>query len=413
MTWDVDYLRDSRDENMGFISETRLPDGTEIPGTNFDYSYLQNRKVDVFSSALDFNLPFEKYKITAGAKVSFTNTRNRINYDTSDPSLVQDDYFRYKEQIYALYADYSREFSERFSMQLGLRMEHTSTTGISEAKDTKDKHDYTRLFPTVYFLYAPVEGHALNLSFSNRISRPSQNMVNPFPFYQNKYTYACGREDLKPSYTYNAELGYTLKNNLNISAYYSYSDDVFFQVVGLDPETNVSSFLWENFMTTNALGINNSYTFRTKWLQTYVQHGVSYRRTTSSAPTTSPEEKGWSYDASLRNTFYLNEKKTFVATLSGSYSSRQYHGVYLMQPNYSVSAGLLYRMLDNKLSLSFNANNIFVSHSKLETLSNNMKMTVDNQFSFTNFRIRVSYTFGGDIHSKGQRNSNDDIQRRL
>ena len=58
---------------------------------------------------------------------------------------MQDDYFRYKEQIYALYADYSREFSERFSMQLGLRMEHTRTTGISEAKDTEDKHDYTRL----------------------------------------------------------------------------------------------------------------------------------------------------------------------------------------------------------------------------------------------------------------------------
>ena len=102
MTWDVDYLRDNRDENMGFLSKTLLPDGTEIPGTNFDYNYLQHRKVDVVSSALDFILPFEKYKITAGAKVSFTNTRNGINYDTSDPTLVQDDYFRYKEQIYAL-----------------------------------------------------------------------------------------------------------------------------------------------------------------------------------------------------------------------------------------------------------------------------------------------------------------------
>ena len=293
MTWDVDYLRDNRDENMGFLSKTLLPDGTEIPGTNFDYNYLQHRKVDVVSSALDFILPFEKYKITAGAKVSFTNTRNGINYDTSDPTLVQDDYFRYKEQIYALYADYSREYSERFSMQLGLRMEHTRTTGISEAKDTEDKHDYTRLFPTVYLLYSPTDGHALNFSFSNRISRPSQNMVNPFPFYQNKYTYACGREDLKPSYTYNAELGYTLKNNFNVSAYYSYSDDVFFQVVDLDAETNVTSFLWENFMQTHAFGLNNSYTFRTKWLQTYAQHGVSYRRTTSSAATTSPEEKGW------------------------------------------------------------------------------------------------------------------------
>ena len=114
MTWDVDYLRDNRDENMGFLSKTLLPDGTEIPGTNFDYNYLQHRKVDVVSSALDFILPFEKYKITAGAKVSFTNTRNGINYDTSDPTLVQDDYFRYKEQIYALYADYSREFSDVF-----------------------------------------------------------------------------------------------------------------------------------------------------------------------------------------------------------------------------------------------------------------------------------------------------------
>ena len=413
MTWDVDYLRDNRDENMGFLSKTLLPDGTEIPGTNFAYNYLQHRKVDVVSSALDFILPFEKYKITAGAKVSFTNTRNGINYDTSDPTLVQDDYFRYKEQIYALYADYSREFSERFSMQLGLRMEHTRTTGISEAKDTEDKHDYTRLFPTVYLLYSPTDGHALNFSFSNRISRPSQNMVNPFPFYQNKYTYACGREDLKPSYTYNAELGYTLKNNFNVSAYYSYSDDVFFQVVDLDAETNVTSFLWENFMQTHAFGLNNSYTFRTKWLQTYAQHGVSYRRTTSSAATTSPEEKGWAYNASLRNTFFFNEKKTLLATLSGSYSSRQYQGIYLMSPTYSVSAGMLYRLLNNKLSLSLNVNNLFVSHSKLETMSNGLKIIADNQFAFASFRIGVSYTFGGDIRSKGQRNSNEDIQRRL
>ena len=330
MTWDVDYLYDKRDGHMGFLSDTQTPDGVTIPGTNFDYSYLQNRKVDVFSSALDFTLPFEKYKVTAGAKVSFTNTRNRINYDTSDPTLVQDDYFHYKEQIYALYADYNRAFGKQFSMQLGLRMEHTRTTGISESENTTDKHDYTRLFPTLYFLYSPNEQNALNLSLSNRISRPSQNMVNPFPFYQNKYTYACGKEDLKPSYTYNAELGYTFKNNLNISAFYSYSDDVFFQVVGLDPETNVSSFLWDNFMETHSFGLNNSYTFRTKWMQAYAQHGVNYSRTTSSAASTSAEEKGWAYNASLRNTFFLNPKKTFIGTLSGWFTSRQYSGVYLI-----------------------------------------------------------------------------------
>ncbi len=413
MTWDVDYLRDKRNENMGFLSETQTPEGAEISGTNFDYSYLQKRKVDGLSSAFDLTLPFEKDKITAGAKVSFTNTRNRIGYDTSDPTLVQDDYFHYKEQIYALYADYSRQFSKRFSMQLGLRMEHTHTTGISESENTTDKHNYTRLFPTVYFLYSPNDGHALNLSLSNRISRPSQNMVNPFPFYQNKYTYARGKEDLKPSYTYNAELGYTLKNNFNISLYYSYANDVFSQVANLDQETNVSSFLWDNFMTTHVFGLNNSYTFQAKWLQTYVQHGVSYSRTTSNAASTSAEQKGWMYNASLRNSLFFNSNKTFLGTLSGSFTSRHYQGVYLVRPSYEISAGLLYRLLDNKLSLSLNANNLFISHSKAEIISNNLKMTVDNQFSFTCFRIGISYTFGGDIRSKGQRSSNEDIRNRL
>ena len=157
---------------MGFLSDTQTPDGVTIPGTNFDYSYLQNRKVDVFSSALDFTLPFEKYKVTAGAKVSFTNTRNRINYDTSDPTLVQDDYFHYKEQIYALYADYNRAFGKQFSMQLGLRMEHTRTTGISESENTTDKHDYTRLFPTLYFPFRHY----------------TYNSASGLPFHEHRYT---------------------------------------------------------------------------------------------------------------------------------------------------------------------------------------------------------------------------------
>ena len=99
--------------------------------------------------------------------------------------------------------------------------------------------------------------------------------------------------------------------------------------------------------------------------------------------------------------------------LSASYESRQYQGIYLMYSTHSVSAGLVYRLLNNKLNLSLNANDLFISHSKGEIYSNNLKMNVNNQHSFTSFRIGASYTFGGDIHSKGQRSSNEDIQRRL
>ena len=44
MTWDVDTCIDKRDSHMGFLSDTQTPDGVTIPGTNFDYSYLQTAK---------------------------------------------------------------------------------------------------------------------------------------------------------------------------------------------------------------------------------------------------------------------------------------------------------------------------------------------------------------------------------
>lgn len=64
-----------------------------------------------------------------------------------------------------------------------------------------------------------------------------------------------------------------------------------------------------------------------------------------------------------------------------------------MSPTYSVSAGMLYRLLDNKLNLSLNVNNLFVSHSKLETMSNGLKIIADNQFSFTSFPYRCILYF--------------------
>lgn len=54
-------------------------------------------------------------------------------------------------------------------------------------------------------MYKPNEDNVLNMNISSRISRPAQNMVNPFLTYENKYSEHRGKEDLKPSYRYNAE----------------------------------------------------------------------------------------------------------------------------------------------------------------------------------------------------------------
>ena len=413
MLLDIDYLNDRQSTQNIFRSHTLTPDGNKTNGSDFNYDNDQRRKVDVISSALDFILPCDGYNINAGAKAAYTHTRNRIAYDNSTVEQLQNDYFQYKEQIYALYADYSRRMNQQFTFKLGLRMEHTRTEGISESENRTDKHSYTRLFPTAYFLYTPDEKNAISLSFSNRLSRPAHNTVNPFTMYQNSHLRAKGKEDLKPSYSYNTELSYTLKNNFNINAYYSYNTDVISQIMTLDSLTNITSALWENFLTIHQVGITNSYTLRTGWWQAYLQHGVAYSRSTSNSSVTLQEATGWSYNAAIRNTFYFNKQKTFIGSLSANYTSRRKSGVYNMKQNYNVSAGIRYSLLKNKLNLSLNASNLLQSRMKGEIISNGMKMNISNSYNSTSVTVGASYTFGANIRSKQRSGSNSDITNRL
>lgn len=413
MILDIDYLNDKQNTKGVFRSHTMNPDGNKIIGSDFNYDNDRKRKVDVISSTIDFILPCDGYSMSAGGKAAYTHTRNHITYANSTFDQLQNDYFQYREQIYALYADYSRKIENHFTFKLGLRLEHTRTQGISESENRTDEHAYTRLFPTAYFLYTPNETHSLSLSFSNRLSRPAHNMVNPFTVYQNSHLHTKGKEDLQPSYSYDTELSYTLKNNFNVTAYYSYSTDGISQVMTLDSLTNITSALWDNFLTSHQFGITNSYTLRVKWWQAYLQHGVSYSKNTSNSPVTLAEITGWNYNAAVRNIFFLNKQKTFIGSLSATYMSPAKMGVYSLEQDYNISAGVRYSLLKNKLNLSLNVNNLLLSHMKGEVISNGMKMEIDNSFSFTSVSIGASYTFGANIGSKQRSGSNKDIQKRL
>lgn len=63
--------------------------------------------------------------------------------------------YHYKEQSMLFTLTITARFGKQFSMsQLGLRMEHTRTTGISGVGEYDGQtYDYTRLFPTLCFYY--------------------------------------------------------------------------------------------------------------------------------------------------------------------------------------------------------------------------------------------------------------------
>lgn len=412
--FDIDYLYNSAQTDEVFLSDTYNGNQQVIEGTRYGYDRDQSNHLNAFSSSLDFLLPYQSFSITAGLKYSYIKNDYFMHYynDTDIDEMI--DKFEYREQIAAVYFDFTKEVSSQIKLKAGLRLENTSTEGYSRSKDQQNNNDYVRLFPSVFFSWQPGKSHVVNLSFSNRISRPYYNMVNPFRTYVNRYTYVEGKSDLAPYYTYNSEVGYTYEGNLNISAFYSFADDTFDQSVTLDSETKITGLSWDNFVNKRTFGVTNSYSFdELKWIRIYFQQGVNYSENKSLYPT-NPGVKGWGYYAELRNNIYFNSQKTFTGSLSGSYTSRQYLSNVTLRPNIQINAGLRYNFLNNKMTTSFNVTNLFnFSASRGETISNDIVMRIKNYYSPGTFRLSFSYNFGATLATKSRNYSNADIQRRL
>lgn len=411
MLFDADYLSFVTNRDNSFRSEV-IRQNDSYAGYGYDEHLSRN--IRVVSSLLDFILPMRTLSITTGVKFSHTENDYRLNHinDTKIPNY--DDRFIYRENILALYVDLDKKISDKFSLKVGLRGENTTTNGNSVVLGDSFDKGYFRLFPTLYATYNPSKNHILNLTFSNRISRPSFNMVNPFKQYANEYSYVQGKIELEPYFSYNTEIGYTYKNNLNFSLYYSISDNVFSQLLELNEQTKIIGVLWDNFLTQRRFGITNSYSLnKVDWLRIYFQHGLYYSANTSSVAS-NPGVSGWVYDAVVMSDFYLNKKKTLVASLSTNYSSRSYMGNLTMDSYVMMNGGVRYNVLNNRINFGFNVSNLFNLYAATGFInSNGMTMNIRNHYSIPTYRLSVSYNFGTKISSKTRTYSNSDITNRL
>lgn len=414
MSLDVDYLHYKQDYNQQFRATGADANGISLPSLNNSFDDDENRTVNSVSSKLDIALPFEKFKLNFGGKVSYMKTENTLFYLTTDLPDSQNDHFIYQENIYALYADYSQAYSKKSTIKFGLRTEYTYTSGESVLLNLKNNDNYFHLFPTFYYQYNPNDNNSLTFSFTSRISRPSNNALNPSKLYNTKYSYNQGKPDLQPYYTYNSELNYTYKNNLNLSIYYSQKENVYAPLSIIDTETKVAYSIWDNYIKSKTFGITNSYTFNIcNWMSNFIDHRLFYNKIKSTSLTTALGDEGWTYSISLRNTFYFNRQKTLAGTLSGSYNSKERSNMWVFEPTYDVAAGFRYNLLKNKLHLRLTVRNLIASNYKGTYNTNGVVQKCNNTFSYLNGSIGVSYDLGVKISSSKRRYSNEDIRQRL
>ncbi len=356
---------------------------------------------NTFVAKVDFQKPTLKYgTFEAGAKVAFTSLDNDFVKAESMAEKVQNN-FLFSEDIFAAYLSYSKNLGKNTSLRAGLRFEHTKTKGETAGSDSTSTNSYSDLFPNISINHNFNQFNSLSLSYNYRISRPSYDQMNPFLQKLSDYSYKSGNPLLKPQYTHNIGLNYSLFYMAFLSVNYGYGSDFVSQVVLPYHDDGSTLNRPDNIATNQNLNIGLSFVAPlAKWLDVNFYGQINFTNVVYKQQDAEMKIDNTSYMCFASVNFTLPAK--IKLSLSGHYMSGGLWAIYKYGDSYSLNLGLSRAFLkDDKLNVSIGLNNMFAKRDmSSEFTQNNMYQTINTRIPGTMFSINLRYNFGKMYQNK-------------
>lgn len=383
LTIDVQYDFWDDDENE-FVEENKLSATPNI---------LQSRDIESSKDLLfqtDFKLPLvEKTHLELGVKGEVRDIDsdykvwdNRVLVDSLDNLL------KYKERIYAVYAQYGNR-KHKLQYLLGLRGEYTHTASTDRKKVFETDKRYSNLFPTVHLTYNFNPKTNLQLSYSKRIRRPSFWQLNPFGGITDRRNIRVGNPNLNPMFTDAFDFGLLKKwkrFTFNPSVYYQYTTQLF--------ESQIRS--------------NNQGAIITKQVNSGTEHrigaelGVQYAafpwwRLMGEVNYFSFKQEGlFNVDDSAWTSKLNSRIKTPAITIQANfnYQGERISGQTITRPIFFANLGLSKDFWNDKVSVTTNVQNIFNSRIRKRTVNGiNYSLSSRESIIGPQFRFNIIYRF--------------------
>ena len=164
----------------------------------FDIDYTNTLKENTtLETGLSFHqynrfldITYAEYDYNVNDFVNNTDYTNKYNFD---------------EAVYATYLNLNSSFLS-LNTSFGLRIEYTDR--LLKRKNSNEKYAFDRVnyFPGFSISKNLNDNNSLKLAMTNRINRPDEYMMNPFPEFQDDYFYAEGNPNLIPEIVRNIEV---------------------------------------------------------------------------------------------------------------------------------------------------------------------------------------------------------------
>jgi outer membrane receptor protein involved in Fe transport len=192
---------------------------------DFSFATDSEQDIDIFTAQLDYYTPVASGSFEAGAKGSFIQSRNRIDYATgtlgvrSFEDIALTDRYNYDEAVYAAYATLNKSW-DPWTFKAGLRAEQTEVRGESLTLDEINRQSYLELFPSLFVLRELNDTQSMSFSYSRQLTRPNYADLNPFRIFLNENNFEEGNPNLVPAFSHKLNLNWTLDNTFFVDLYY-------------------------------------------------------------------------------------------------------------------------------------------------------------------------------------------------
>lgn len=398
-------LLDSKNYNQrfellpnGLMLKSDYPQAMHVYVANTDYSGIVAKDI----------------KLEAGAKTSYiTNETGSYNEVVQNGEWVYDstrsNEYLYKENINAAYVSVGKNLSEKWSAQVGVRVEHTNINGLQKVNNKEFDRAFVTCFPTAFVSYKANDENRFELNAGRRINRPSYRDMNPFVFYLSQYNSRGGNPDLLPALRYRVELSHNYKNRFITSVSGSRVYGIINDVTIYDAVTKAVHFTQMNnankWVATFSASYNQeivpwwtlmtSYNYYYNDYETYQGDSIAHSHGHSFAIGNQFHYKGWSIDS-------------FYAYNSGDLQS----AIERNGSNHWMNASIGKKIWKDTATIKVSAEDPFAvyRYTPMQDLAG-MKIRGNSQFATQQFSLGFTYNIGKKMDNVRQREASEEAQR--
>jgi iron complex outermembrane receptor protein len=332
----ADYLGFDND-NPSFINN-RIVNKAGIPPDANDsiFSPLQRgfalTRIDVGAARLDYSIDWAHgTRLQTGIKGTLTESRSRSGIETwvSNEWVYREETLNsilMREKIGAAYLQLNIQLAKKLRLVAGSRYEYA----LVRMRDPESglllaDRRLGKLFPSLFLTHSVGEQQEFQLSYSERITRPSYNDLASFVRYADATAVYTGNPSLRPTVSRNIKLGYALRDHQFSLVFSRDENAIAYYQITESPNRNLLYVSPQNLRYINIVNAQLSSSWKpVAWWQANTTVSGGWRQFAADHTPVPVKYGYWSYALSVTNSFTL--PRQYGIELSGWFNGAGYNG---------------------------------------------------------------------------------------